>query len=365
MSAGLLEKLMKTSSVKGSSILSESKIFDNKDFIDTGIPIINLAFSGKIDGGLTNGITVVAAPSKHFKSLLALYCLKAFLNKHKDGVAILYDSEYGITPEYLAMYDIDPSRVLHVPVDNIEQLKFDCVKKLESIDGKKEKVFILIDSLGNMASKKEVDDAENENSVADMTRAKAIRSLFRIITPHIAKKNIPLFVVNATYASMDKYSPQAMGGGGGIVYAANQIFFISKAVNKNDEGVEGFRFTLTAEKSRYVREKSKFPFTVTFKDGINRWSALFDLAVSYGVITKPSMGWYQIIDVETGEVLGPKRRAKDIETDDAFFEGLIKDEKFKAYAESKFKLGFAGLENDEDENQVDQDPEDMDDEDSE
>lgn len=203
MSAGLLEKLMKTSSVKGSSILSESKIFDNKDFIDTGIPIINLAFSGKIDGGLTNGITVVAAPSKHFKSLLALYCLKAFLNKHKDGVAILYDSEYGITPEYLAMYDIDPSRVLHVPVDNIEQLKFDCVKKLESIDGKKEKVFILIDSLGNMASKKEVDDAENENSVADMTRAKAIRSLFRIITPHIAKKNIPLFVVNATYACMD------------------------------------------------------------------------------------------------------------------------------------------------------------------
>lgn len=201
--SAILEKLLKTGSVSGSSILTKSKIFDKKEFIQTELPILNIAFSGSLDGGLIPGLTVLAAPSKHFKSLLALYCMKAYLDKYPEAIAIIYDSEYGITPEYLTSFNIDTDRVLHVPVDHLEQLKFDCVKKLEAIDGKKDKVFILIDSIGNLASKKEVEDAESENSAADMTRAKAIRSLFRIITPHLTKKNIPCVAVNATYACLD------------------------------------------------------------------------------------------------------------------------------------------------------------------
>lgn len=138
--------------------------------------------------------------------------------------------------------------------------------------------------------------------------------------------------------SMDKYSPQTMGGGGGIVYAANQIFMITKAVHKGDEGIEGFKFTLVAEKSRYVKEKSKFPFNVMFNGGIQKWSTLFDLAVDFGALRKPSMGWYEVVDLETGEIIGAKRRAKDIEKDDVFFEGLIKNDKFKAYIEKKYKI---------------------------
>ena len=67
-----------------------------------------------------------------------------------------YDSEFGTTPEYLKQYKIDTDRVVHVPIEHIEQLKFDIVKRLEQID-KKDKVFIFIDSLGNLASKKEVE----------------------------------------------------------------------------------------------------------------------------------------------------------------------------------------------------------------
>ena len=124
----------------------------------------------------------------------------------------------------------------------------------------------------------------------------------------------------------------------GIVYSANQIFTITKATHKDPEGIAGFRFTLVSEKSRFVREKSKFPFNVMFEGGIQKWSTLFDLAIKFGAIVKPNMGWYQIIDIDTGEVLGPKKRAKDIESDDSFFEGLIKNEKFKKFVESEYKL---------------------------
>ena len=53
--------------------------------------------------------------------------------------------------------------------------------------------------MGNLASKKEVEDAEAGKSVADMSRAKAFKSLFRMVTPHLTLKDIPLIVVNHTY----------------------------------------------------------------------------------------------------------------------------------------------------------------------
>ena len=40
--------------------------------IPTDIPMLNVALSGDIDGGLTPGLTMLAGPSKHFKTSFAL-----------------------------------------------------------------------------------------------------------------------------------------------------------------------------------------------------------------------------------------------------------------------------------------------------
>lgn len=63
----ILDKIKKNSTIKDSAILSESKFFKKKDMIPTSVPIINVALSGRLDGGLTPGITMWAGPSKHFK----------------------------------------------------------------------------------------------------------------------------------------------------------------------------------------------------------------------------------------------------------------------------------------------------------
>jgi len=183
----LLDKMLKAGAVKSSSVLSKSSFFEEKNPIQTELPIVNIAFSGSLKGGLIPGLTVVAGQSKSFKTLLSLYCMKAYLDKYEDGVALLYDSEYGITPEYLESYNIDTDRVIHIPVEDVEQLKFDITKRLEQIE-KDDNVFIMIDSVGNLASKKEVEDAMNEKAVADMSRAKALKSLFRIVTPKLTAK---------------------------------------------------------------------------------------------------------------------------------------------------------------------------------
>ncbi len=207
-----LLKRMKKQSVCDTEILKNSRFFNESEFIDIGHPILNLALSGKVDGGFTNGLTIFAGPSKHFKSSYMCMLMAAFLKKNKDGVVIFYDSEFGSKQSYFTNFGVDTSRVLHVPIMNIEELKFDCIKKLEDIK-LGEKVMFAIDSVGNLASKKEIEDALGENSAADMTRAKQLKSFGRMVTPYLSIKNIPMVAVNHTYSTMETYSQQVMGGG--------------------------------------------------------------------------------------------------------------------------------------------------------
>lgn len=209
--SSLLDKLKAAGSIKSETI-AESSFFKPKDIIQTAIPIINCAFTGALDGGLVSGLTCIAGPSRHFKSNLGLVAIKAYMTKYKDSICLFYDSEFGITPEYLAAHGIDDTRVIHLPIEHIEQLKFDLVKKLEEIK-KNDKVIIFIDSIGNLASKKEVEDANDGKSVTDMTRAKSMKSLFRIITPHLTLKDIPCIVINHTYETQEMYSKQVVSGG--------------------------------------------------------------------------------------------------------------------------------------------------------
>ena len=169
----IMDKLKKNSKVKESDILSDSKFFNEKDMVKTDVPMLNVALSGSMDGGLTPGLTVLAGPSKHFKTSFALIMAAAYMKQYPDAVMLFYDSEFGSPQAYFHQYEIDTSRVLHTPITNVEELKFDLISQLETIE-RGDKVIVVIDSVGNLASKKELEDAINEKSVADMSRAKSL-----------------------------------------------------------------------------------------------------------------------------------------------------------------------------------------------
>ena len=208
----LLDKIKKNSTIKDSSILSKSKFFQAKDMIQTSIPAMNIALSGDIEGGFTPGLTMWAGPSKHFKTAFSLIMVKAYQDKYPDGVILFYDSEFGTPQSYFDTFQIDTERVVHTHLTDIEQLKFDIMQQLSNIE-RGERLMIVIDSIGNLASKKEVEDALEGKSVADMSRAKQIKSLFRMVTPHLTLKDIPMVVVNHTYKTMELYAKDIVGGG--------------------------------------------------------------------------------------------------------------------------------------------------------
>ena len=208
----ILDKIKKNSTIKESAVLSQSKFFTDKDMISTAVPIINVALSGKLDGGLTPGLTMWAGPSKHFKTAFSLLMAKSYLDKYPDAALLFYDSEFGSPQSYFQSFGIDTDRVVHTPLTDIEQLKFDIMKQLQGVE-RGDHLIILIDSIGNLASKKEVDDALDGKSVADMSRAKQVKSLFRMVTPHLNLKDIPMVVVNHTYKEIGMFPKDVVGGG--------------------------------------------------------------------------------------------------------------------------------------------------------
>ena len=336
----ILDKIKKNSSIKDSAILSKSKFFTDKDMIPTAVPIINVALSGKLDGGLTPGLTMWAGPSKHFKTAFSLLMAKSYLDKYKDAALLFYDSEFGTPQSYFDSFGIDTSRVLHTPLTDIEQLKFDIMQQLTQLE-RGDKLIIIIDSIGNLASKKEVEDALAEKSVADMSRAKQVKSLFRMVTPHLNLKDIPMVVVNHTYMEIGMFPKAIVGGGTGSYYSADNIFIIGRQQEKDGTEVVGYNFIINVEKSRYVREKSKIPITVSFEGGIQKFSGLLDVAMEGKFVVKPSPGWYAKVNQSTGEI-GDKVRF-DVTQTEAFWKDILSSESFKEYVSKKYEISYGSI----------------------
>ena len=266
---------------------------------------------------------------------------KSYLDKYEDAALLFYDSEFGTPQSYFDSFGIDPERVLHTPLTDIEQLKSDIMQQLSSVD-RGDRLIIVIDSIGNLASKKEVDDALEGKTVADMTRAKAVKSLFRMVTPHLTMKDIPMVVVNHTYKEIGMFPKDIVGGGTGSYYSADNIFILGRQQEKDGTEVVGYNFIINVEKSRYVKEKSKIPVTVSFDGGISRWSGLLDLALDSGHVIKPSNGWYSKVDLQSGVIEDKKYRIKETDTKE-FWLPILKQKSFQEFIQNKYQIASGAI----------------------
>ena len=330
----ILDKLRKNSTIKESDILENSKFFNQKDVIQTEVPAMNVALSGDLDGGLLPGLTMIAGPSKHFKSNFGLLMVKAYMDKYPDSVLLFYDSEFGTPKSYFKAFEIDMNRVLHTPITNIEQLKFDIMQQLENAEGIKrgDKVIIFVDSIGNLASIKEVTDALTDNTAQDMTRAKSLKSLFRMVTPHLNMKDIPMIAINHIYMEQKMYGKAIVSGGTGIYLSADTIFIIGRQQDKDGTEIMGYNFVINVEKSRYVREKSKISISVSHGGGINKWSGLLDMALASGVVIKPKNARFALAS-------NPEKIYKEEDTEnETFWNPLLKNQQFKDYVTTTYKV---------------------------
>jgi RecA/RadA recombinase len=334
------DKLLKNSSITETSILKESKIFLPKDLLITDVPALNIALSGQLDSGMGPGLLQIAGASKRFKSKFALLIANIFIKKFPNGAILFYDSEFGTPNTYFNDFDNEAIKnIIHSPVTTIEQLKHDIIKQISEVSTKDgDKIFIIIDSLGNLSSRKEVEDAiKSAEQPVDMTRAKTIKSLFRLVGPLLPIKEIYLVVINHTYQTLELYSTEKVGGGTGTEYNSNGIWIIGASKNTEGQGADrelvGFDFNIKVEKSRFVKQGTKIPITVSFDSGIDKWSGLLQLGVEAGYIIKPTAQTYALAH-KPEEAF----KEKKLVGNDAFFQSLLKDTDFPSWVEKQFVL---------------------------
>jgi RecA/RadA recombinase len=337
----LRDRILKASTIKETSILEDSKFFQPKDFITTPVPMLNVAMSGDPDGGLIPGVLMIAGPSRHFKTGFALLLAKAYLDKYEDAIILFYDSEFGSPQSYFTSHGIALDRVVHTPIQDVEQMKHDMMTQLKELTDA-DHVMIIADSIGNLASAKEIEDALKGDTKADFTRAKALKSLFRMITPHLTMKGIPFIAVNHSYKTIEMYSKDQVGGGTGGIYAANDIWILGRQQDKDDKTLLGYNFVVNIEKSRFVKEKTKILIAVSFEEGINRWSGLWDEAKEFGIIV-PASGKGRANhfvmdgqDPETDECF----KRETVENLGAFWKAVFKDTELKELIKNKYTLSL-------------------------
>ncbi len=324
--------MKKLSTIEGSDALSNSEFFKLNPIM-TNIPLLNVAFSGEVDGGLTGGITMLAGESKSFKTGFLIQLALAFQKKHPEGVVVFYDCEFSPL-EYWKKAGINMDLVLHSPITTVEEMKHDMAKVLDGIEPD-DKIMFVIDSVGGLASKKEAEDAVNRADMpVDMTRAKALNSFFRIITPQLNKMKIDLVLINSFYETMEMYSKRVYAGGKKVFLSCDDVWFISRSQQKEGKELIGYNFNLIIDKSRTIKEGSKFPISVTWEDGIDRYSGLYDLAKEFGAL-QVAGAWVKVVDFDTGEMSG-NVRAKDIDWD--FYEELLEHEPFREFLRCKYVL---------------------------
>lgn len=128
----------------------------------------------------------------------------------------------------------------------------------------------------------------------------------------------------------------------GIYYSADTIWIVGRQQEKKDNEVKGYHFVIRVEKSRFVKEGSKIPITVTWEQGILQWSGLLDMALAGGFVHKGKKGrstGYSHIDQSTGEVEEKVYYEKETMNKE-FWERVFNETKFKDFVRSQYQIGM-------------------------
>ena len=296
-----LQQVIKDSKNEYAALVSDGiAAGDVESFVDTGSYIFNALVSGSLFGGIpSNKITAIAGESGTGKTFFCLSVVRNFLNSDPDAGVIYFETESAISKQMIESRGIDSKRMVIFPVDTIEEFRTQAVriidKYMEQPKAERKPLMFVLDSLGMLATNKEVQDASDDKNVRDMTKAQLTKSVFRILTLKLGKANIPMLVTNHTYDVVGSYVPtKEMGGGSGLKYSASTIIYLSKKKEKDGTDLVGNIIKCEAKKSRLTREGSKVETRLFFDErGLEKHYGLLELGERAN-IWKNSAGRYEV-----------------------------------------------------------------------
>jgi len=290
-----LKEIIKETGNEYATLVSDGvEAGDVDSFIDTGSHALNALLSGSIFGGMpSNKITAIAGEAATGKTFFALGIVKAFLDKNKDAGVIYFESESALTKDLVETRGIDSKRMVIVPVATVQEFRHQSIKVidkyLEQGEEKRKPIMFVLDSLGMLSTTKEMEDTAEGKETRDMTRSQIVKAAFRVLTLKLGKAKVPMIMTNHTYDVIGSMFPQKeMGGGSGLKYAASNIVYLSKRKEKDGKEVVGNIIHCKNYKSRLTKENALIDVRLTYKDGLDKYYGLLDLAIKHNIFKSVS-----------------------------------------------------------------------------
>lgn len=272
---------------------------DVTGYVSTGSYSFNALVSGSIYGGIPeNKVTALAGEPATGKTFYAINVCREFLKANPNGFIFYFESESAISKEMMTSRGLDTKRVAVIPVATVQEFRTQAIKILdkytETIKKSKDdapKMMMVLDSLGNLSTTKEVEDMTEGKETRDMTRSQLIRGAFRVLTLKLGKAKVPLLITNHVYDVVGSYVPVKKMGGGCLT-TGTKIQTPEGLVEVQDIRVGDYVNTLYGNKQ--VTETFSFNdkevYEITFDDGstikcsgdhkflVNgNWKSIYDL----------------------------------------------------------------------------------------
>lgn len=272
-----LNKEMAKHSTYGDT-LDKSTISEIDHFIPTGNYHLNACLTGSLFGGYPNNRAVaLAGPSGTGKTYLTLNAVKQA--QDLGYYIVYYDSENAVDRDLVEKFGIDSTKFRYEPCNTVQEFRSSITTLADTLIASQEKglaipkVMVVLDSAGNLATQKEIDDARSGSDKADMTRSKLLKSTFRILMTKLAIIKVPFLFTNHTYQTLDLFSQTVSGGGTGPEYAASIILFLGKAKLKEGTVQTGIIVSAKPNKNRFAKP-TPIKFHISFNKGMNPYIGL-------------------------------------------------------------------------------------------
>ena len=281
-------------SVKVGNKYADSEIdLSTKQWFDTGSYAFNAILSGDMTKGLPNNrVTLFAGGESVGKSFLAGYSLARPASKEGYFIYCI-DSEGTMGDENIMKYGVKRGQFKIIPEDIVEDVQSTMntiLNQVEAAQGSatenKLRCAFILDSQGQLDTKKSRKDLDEGKDKADLTFQKQLKKMYKSVVTRMAVLQIPLVVIGHIYK--DNITPfikkTVVSGGQGGLYGASNIILFTKRAYKEGTIRKGTLLNAKVVKSRTCVDGIEAPIYLNFDKGLNRWYGMHILAEKAGLI---------------------------------------------------------------------------------
>ena len=303
------------------TVFFDGNIATKYEAISTGSPKLDEAIG---IGGIPMGrITQLAGQESSGKTMLALSCIREYLNKNPENTALFIDAEYTYDPAWAEKQGVDTSRVMVIKTNDakaifeglIGTVKINKTTKkvsksmkgildhvIEGTDPRfKNLGIIVLDSIAVLNTPLELAAEVGKANMAPIPRFMSTE--LKKLTPVVAQANVAFIGINQVRVNLGQMfgDPSTSPGGKALKHACSLMLnmapvFSAGSVIEDDSGERiGHTVRAKIQTNKVEAPFKQAEYKIEHQKGVvETHEEVFELGIEYGLIVRPNNQMYEI-----------------------------------------------------------------------